>query len=289
MNNNLSLGITFGLIAFLSQGFINFLASVPAKKLNLNKFILHRNIFNTIFLTIILFLTLKESAFSPLYMLEAFALSIVGYIPMYYFYKAASVGKMGVVAPVASTQTLIVTFLAFVLLGEHITGLQTIAIFLIVSGIILISIRFRDFKNSHIFDIKSGVPYAMIAALGWGIWTVLIKIPASHLGPFLTSLIVEAGAIIPAIFLLKKSGESLVLEDKKILKHLIPISALMVLWSIVYYQGIKIASVGIITALSSANPLIVAILCWIFYKEKLTIKQWLAIFLIVAGIMLVSI
>jgi uncharacterized membrane protein len=207
---------------------------------------------------------------------------------MYYFYKATAIGKMGMISPVASANALIATLLALTFFHEKLTGLQLISVLVIISGIVLISINFKEFKSSHIFLKSSGVPYALIAAIGWGIWAFLVKIPASQLGPFLTSLIIEGGALFIALFLVLNSKESVPLKDKKPLNYIIPISIFMVLWSLSFYQGIKVANVSIVTTLSAASPLIVAILGKIFYQENLTSLQYFAIGLIVCGIMLIS-
>lgn len=287
--NNLSLGIIFGLIALVTNGIASFLAKVPAKAIGANKLILYRNISNTILLAIILFFTLDQATFSLKYMIIALLLSFFGYIPMYYFYRAAAIGKMGVVSPVASANALVATILALTIFGEKLTNLQTISIVIIISGIILISINFREFKSSHIFSVSSGVPYALIAALGWGIWSVLVKFPASHLGPYLTSLIIEGGSMVVAFYLVLKNKEILALKNQKMLKYIIPISVLMVIWSLAFYQGIRVANVSIVITLSSASPLIVTLLGRIFYHEKLEIKQYFAIAMIISGIILISV
>lgn len=286
--HSISLGITFGLIALFSAGFANFLIKIPCQKIGPNKLIFYRNIFSTIFLTIILFLTLDQTNFSPKYIFITIGLSAFGYIPMYYFYKAAAIGKIGLVSPITSIDTLIAVLLALAIFNESLSGIQFFAIAGIIVGIVLLSIDLKQFKSSDILKISSGVPYALIAAFGWGIWMVLIKFPVNHLGPYLTSLIIEAGAMVFAFFIMKKSKTSVALDDKKMLLYIIPISLFMVLWSLAYYQGIRIANVSVVLTLSSASPLIVTLLGRFFYKERLDKKQYFSIGLILIGVILLS-
>jgi uncharacterized membrane protein len=137
-------------------------------------------------------------------------------------------------------------------------------------------------------EISSGIPFALIAAIGWGIWMVLIKFPVSELGPYLTSFIIEGGALVIAFLTLKRSNEELKVSDKKVFLYIIPISILMTIWSISYYQGIKISDISVIVAISSASPFVVTLFGKIFYKEELAFKQYLAIALIISGIILIS-
>lgn len=287
--SRLTLGIIFGLIACFSAGLSNALVKVPTKELGANKVIFYRNIFNTIFLLIIVLLTLDKATFSPTYILITLGLSFFGYWPMYFFYRAASIGKVGIISPIASANSMIAVILATFLFNEKLSVLQLFSIIVIVVGVILISINPKDFDRSSIFKVSSGIPYALLAALGWGIWMALIKIPITHLGPYLTSFIVEAGALITAFFILRGSRERLVLQNKKLLNYIIPISLLMVLWSVAYYQGVNVSDVSIVVAISSASPVVVALYGRLFYKEKLETKQYFSIALLILGIILLGI
>lgn len=283
--DKITLGVIFGIAALLFGGLANALAKRPAVNNNPNKIIFYRNIFNSFLLLIILLFTLNQTTFAFKYILFAVGLSIFGYVPMYYFYKAAAIGKIGIVSPVSSGNTIVALLLAFLFLNERITILQTISIMIVICGIILISIDLKAIKKSEIFKVSSGVPYALIAAVGWGIWYVLAKIPTMALGPFLTSFIIEFISIFVALFLIIKSKDNLKLHSKGTLWQIVPISVCMVLWSLSYYQGIKIANVSVIVTIASASPLVVVLLGKLFYKEKLAAKQYLAILLIIAGIL----
>ena len=232
---------------------------------------------------------LDETFFSIYYILIALGLSFFGYWPMYFFYRAAAIGKVGVVSPIASANSIVAVILAVWLFNEKLALLQTLSIATIIFGVILLSINLKEFKSSDIFKVSSGIPYALLAALGWGIWMVLIKIPITHLGPYLTSLITEAGGLITAFFILKGSGEKIGIGDKKQLWYIVPISILMVIWSIAYYQGINISNVSVVVAVSSASPVIVTLYGKFFYQEKLLLKQYISIALLAAGIILISI
>lgn len=286
--NNSSLGILFGLVALLTNGFAGSLAKVPVKALGVNKLIFYRTVFNSLLLLIVLLFTLNQSNFSLKYVLITVAIAIFGYLPMFFFYKAMALGKVGVVSPVASANSIVAVLLSIIILKESLNGLQTISIFFIVFGVILISTNFKEFERSSLFKISSGIPYALLAALGWGIWSVLVKAPIQVLGPFFTSFIMETVGLVVAYLLICGTKEGIKIKDKSILRTVIPISIFMVIWSLAYYQGIKISNVSILVPLSSASPLIVALYGKFKYKEVLSTQQYVGIGVILLSVIMLS-
>jgi len=286
--SSLQLGIVFGLGALIFGGLANSFVKIPSRELGTNKTIFYRNVFDSLFLLVILLFTLSQSNFSLVFIVYTLILSLIGYIPMYFFYRAMAIGKVGVIAPVSSSYALVTLILATIFLKESVTPLQILSILVIVSGVILISVNFKEFKSSQLLKMKSGIPYALIAALGWGIWYILSRFSAKELGPYLAALIIEAGAIPVAYSLIRKEKTDLKINNKKAFYFIIPLALMMTLWSLCYYQGARVSNLSVVVALSSASPLVVAIYGRIFYKEKLTLHQYLAIGLIVAGVIALS-
>jgi drug/metabolite transporter (DMT)-like permease len=287
--NNLELGILLGLIALISGGLSNAMVKTPSQVEGVNKTIFYRNLFITILLLALVILTPDKTNFSWKYAIFTFLLAIFGYIPMYYYYKATTVGKIGVVSPVSSGNILIAIILATIFFHERLTSLQYLAIAVIIFGVVLISLNVKDFKSSKIFQVESGIPYALIAALGWGIWMAFVKISIDNLGPYLASFIGELTILLIATFLLIKSKENFGLKTNKSLYFLLPIAIFLFAWEIGYYTGLKVANVSIIVALSSASPIVVALFGRFFYKEKLSSKQYMAIMIIIIGMIALSI
>lgn len=286
--DNATLGIFFGLLALLGGGISNALVKTPSQQEGVHRTVFYRNLFIVILLGILVLFTLDQAHFSLGYILLTIGLGIFGYIPMYFYFKATTVGKIGVISPVSSANTLIAVIIAITFFHEKLSNYQYLAITIILLGIGIISLNIKEFKASHIFKIESGVPYALVAALGWGIWMALIKIPIDNLGPYFASFIIELTIMLVALFFVFKSGEKLALKNKTSLSYLIPISLSLMIWEIGYYMGLQVANVSIIVALSSASPIVVAIFGRFFYKEKLSLKQYLAIGLIILGIILIS-
>jgi len=158
----------------------------------------------------------------------------------------------------------------------------------IIMGTILISVSFRDFKNSHLFQKSSGIYYAIIAALGWGLYFFLIRIPVMQMGAVLTSYLEETMMLIIVSLILIFKKEKFILPKWQPLKPVIIIGFLSAAGVLAYYQGIKIYSLSIMTAFSAAGPLIVCLYGGLVYKERLQLKQYISIVMIVSGIIVLA-
>ncbi len=63
-----------------------------------------------------------------------------GFLGLFFFFKAVKEGQVSIVAPLASTSPLWGSLVAFLFLGEPFSWLRFFGIFLVVCGIILISL-----------------------------------------------------------------------------------------------------------------------------------------------------
>ncbi|MCK5283329.1 MAG: hypothetical protein KAK00_08035, partial [Nanoarchaeota archaeon] len=84
---SVSLGVIFGLIAMLGFGLANAISQVPAKALGSRKTVFLRGIFVSILLCILCLFFLDKINFSMKYIMIAFGISLIGYIPLATFYN----------------------------------------------------------------------------------------------------------------------------------------------------------------------------------------------------------
>jgi len=162
-------GIFFGFIAMLGFGLSNAIAKKPIKKIGSEKTIFYRNIVISILLFLILLFFGNSSVFSIKYILIALGIAVVGYVPLLLFYKALNLGKVGIISPVANSSIIFTILFSIIFFHESITFGQGIAIVLIILGIIFISLNINDLKKSNILKVSSGIPYALITAILWGL------------------------------------------------------------------------------------------------------------------------
>ena len=285
---SISQGIIFGLIAMLGFGLGSAISQVPIKKIGSRWVIFIRSIFMSLMLFLVLLLFLSETNFSPLYIFITFVIALIGYIPLVTFYKALKLGKVGIISPISSSSVIFTVLLSIIFFKESLSAIQLFSILLIIIGIIFISINFKDLKNSHLLSISSGVPYALISCLGWGLIFFLLKIPVNVIGPILTTFIIEFGNLIYSGANLKLSKIKLKTIDKKTFIYIFALAICIVVAGLAYNYGIKVADVSIVAAISSSRPLVATLYGKFVYKDKLKTQQYFAILLIVLGIVMIS-
>ncbi|MFA6467236.1 MAG: EamA family transporter [Patescibacteria group bacterium] len=283
-----TMGILFGFVAMLSFGMGNAIAKVAIQKIGSEKTIFYRNVIISILLFLVLIFFGQDSVFSVKYILIASTIAVVGYIPLLFFYKALNLGKVGIVSPVANSSTIFTVLFSIIFFHEVISFGQGLSITLIILGIILISLNPKDLKNSHILKISSGIPYALITSVLWGLVFFLWKIPVDVLGPILTVLIVEFITMLCSathIYVRKKDFK---LPDKRILKYLFFIALGGAIGGLFFNMGIQRANVSIVSPIAAAAPLVATLYGKLVFKEKISKLQYGAIALIILGVILVS-
>lgn len=284
----LSTSIIFGIIAMFGYGLSNAISQVPSKAIGSRRTIFFRNTFVSILLLFILLFFLKGANFNIKYILIAFGISLIGYIPLVTFYEALKVGKVGIISPIANSSVIFTIIFSTIFFNEFLSSIQIISIILIIAGIILTALNFKDIKDSHLFKISSGIPYALITCFLWGVVFFLFKIPVMILGPILTSFIIEFGVFIFNGINLGISKISFSIPDKKILLYIFFVAFFGALGTLFFNLGIKTSYVSIVAALSFANPLVAMLYGKFIYKEKLNPQQWVSIALILMGIITIS-
>ena len=163
------------------------------------------------------------------------------------------------------------------------------AIVVVLIGIVLISIDFKDLKNSKVKKLAAGVPLAVLTCALWGLVYFLLKIPVNVIGPVLTSLILEAGIMIWSWIHLRIKKEPVRLPDKKTLLIVCGVAILTALGTLCYNLGIEIAAVSIVVALGFSSPLVATIYGRLVYKEKLGMIQYFGILVVLFGVMAIAV
>lgn len=284
---DISPGIIFGLLAMAGYGLASAIAQAPVKKIGAVRTIFFRNAMITLMIAPILLFDASENVLSWNYVAIALAISAVCYVPFAAFYKALEIGKIGIVTPVANSSVIYTILLSVFFFNETLTQLQLYSIALIVGGTIIISIDFRDLKNSDIFKFSSGVPLAILSSLLWGLGFFLFKIPVDVLGPILTSLIIEGGIAIYSGLHLFASG-SFARPDNTSMKQIFLVAFFGAIGTLAYTLGIKTYGVSIVAALAFASPLVSVLYARAVYRERLCIQQYAASAMMIAGIIFIS-
>ena len=282
-----SLGIIYALLLMTGVGLTNAVAKAPSERVGNVQTIFWRGLFLAPLMLCIALFNWPSHELASRDLLIAVGIALVGYLPLMLFYRALSLGKVGVVSPVLGTTIIYTTMLSMVFYGEQLSGAQLAGIIAIIIGVVLVSVDFRQWRGSDMFSRSSGVPHALGAAFLWGLVFFLLKIPNQALGPFLTSTITEAGVLVGALAHLALTRKSPKMPDKKSARE---IAVLVILGPSIlfFYFAIQMLDVSVVSAIMFSSPLVAALYGALVYKERLTIQQYFAIVLLVTGIVILS-
>lgn len=208
------------------------------------------------------------------------------------FIKAFSIGKTGVVAPLANTYPLVTLLLAFAFLTVSFSTLQFLAILMISSAAILLGIeKFEDILSQFKNRPSKEVLYALLTALFWGTGFFTVG--------FVTDLAWEAvvgvmsiamACFATLIFMFQTKGKiganfSKVISNKAGLAS----GAMLTLGSVAFYASVEVTENIIIpTVIAAASALVTSILAAIFDGEKLAITKRAGAVLVVIGLIFLN-
>ncbi|MBI5060886.1 MAG: DMT family transporter [Candidatus Aenigmarchaeota archaeon] len=280
-----SLGIMFAIVSFLGWGVADFFAKRVVDRIGAFWSLLIMQIIGIvpIFIYSLLFLQIPMLSWS---MVGILALSSFLLIFAYLvFYKGLKYGPISIVSPIASSATVLTVLLSILLFGESLTSLQMTAIIIIITGAVLASVKWGAEK---IKIVSYGVLLAIITALGWGVAFPLMKINMNVVGPIFTLLIVRFFSIIFLSAYAAAKRDRPKNYDINVWKYLIVIGLIDAAAFLAYYIGVSMDYLSIISPISTCYPAVTVVLAYVFLKERIQNSQKIGIFLILAGLILIS-
>lgn len=221
------------------------------------------------------------------YVLYALGLGLVGYLPLLAFTHGIKISRVGIISPIASTSPLVTVLLAFFILHSPLTGVQWLAVALVIFANISASVNLKNLKESNIANLATGVPFALMAAVGWGLFYFALVYPTRELGPWLSAFLTELGVTLAAGIHLLISREKI--AYKEALKPGVVGNGLaIVIGTIAFTVGISKANISIVAALSNSMAFLSFVLAAYFFKERLNRSEAVAAILMVAGVVLLT-
>ncbi len=215
--------------------------------------------------------------------LLALALGIAGYLPVLAFTHGLRRSPVGIMAPIAGTSSLVTILLAFIFLQVSLQPLQWLAIALVIGANIALSVDVKNWRQSRLLHAASGIPYAALAALGWGLFLFLLVPLSKSLGPWLAALLVELGVTLAAGLHIALRKQSVLFADA--LRPAVVVNGLLLAaGTVAYTVGVTYFNIPIVAALSNATALVATICGIVLFHEKLHAKERIASVVMIAGI-----
>lgn len=215
------------------------------------------------------------------------ALGVFGYLPLVAFFTALKLSPVGLVAPIAGASPFITVLLNSYFLHIPMRPLQGVAIGIIIAANIAISLRSKNLQDHNPAHYQ-GVPFAILACLGWGIFFFLYAQSARELGPWV------APAINEAIILLVAGAHTLALKNsyslRQSLQRSVIIPALLIsVGSLFFTFGAKYAQPSIFMPIAQSTAAVGVLAGVWLYQEHLSLQQRLATVVMIVGVAILAI
>jgi drug/metabolite transporter (DMT)-like permease len=165
------IAIAFGLAASLSWGVADFLGGIQSRRMPVVAVVLGSQLAGLALVGTAVAIR-GEPLPSGDFLVYAALSSVAGIIGLTSFYKALSIGSMGVVAPLSSTGAVIPVVVG-VATGDRPSTLQGVGVAVAVCGVVLASREASDEAQSSP-TVSAGAGFALLSAVGFGCFFLAI-------------------------------------------------------------------------------------------------------------------
>jgi transporter family protein len=283
------LSILSGIGGMFGWGIYDFLGGIYAKQIGPFKSFFWSQLAGLIFALLLIFaftINLKVPILIIILLPIAAIVYSAGYL---FFFKGFEIGNISIVAATMNLWAVFTMLFAFIFMGQRLSTLQSLGVFMIISGVTLASLNWRDIKNQS-FQLSSGVKETVLGAFFFGIFWNISEVLSEKIGWLLTTLFVKFGIIL---FLLLFSF--LIKRELDLTKATTKTKGMVVLMGIIEAGAVAIVNYGLtigdailITPIASALSIVTITLAIIFLKEKVTKLQGLGIITAIAGIIVTA-
>lgn len=208
---------------------------------------------------------------------------------MLIWFYALKVGNVSIVSPVSEVYPLISVVLGVISLHETVGVMRVFGIGLIFSGVLLVGIQLDQLRKTKTVALYKGITPALVYAMGLAIFVFLAVLSARTNGWFVSAFGIRGVIVIVSLVFL--------LVQKTTLKQIVSnvpwvwvLSAGMI--DAIGFSLFSLASVhadvSYVAVISSAQSLVVVMLAYLFYKERLKLYQVVGLFAVVAGLVVLQ-
>ena len=279
------LSILAGIGGMFGWGLYDFLGGVYSKQIGPFKSFFWSQLAGLTSVLLLLFaftINLKVPIMAIILIPTAAIVYSAGYL---FFFKGFEIGNVSIVAATMNLWAVFTMLFAFIFMGQRLSTMQSLGVFMIISGVTLASLNWSDIKN-HSFKLSLGVKETVLGAFFFGVFWNISEVISEKIGWLSTTLFVKFGIIVFLLLFSFLSKRELVLTKATtktkiivLLMGSIEVGAV----AIVNY-GLTIGDAILITPIASALSIVTMTLAIIFLKDKVTKLQGLGMIAAIAGI-----
>lgn len=204
------------------------------------------------------------------------------------YFKAIQIGNINKVVPIDKSSTVLTIILAFIFLGEKISGLKILAVILIAIGTFLMI----DIKRGTKFFSKdasnSWFIYAALSAIFASLTAILGKIGIqnieSNLGTAIRTIVVLLMSWM-MVFVQGKQGKIKHIESKELLFIILSGFATGGSW-LFYYKALQDGLASVVVPIDKLSIVFTMLFSYIVFGEKLNKKTFSGLVFVIIGTLL---
>ncbi len=283
------LSVLSGLAGMFGWGIYDFLGGVYSKQIGAFKSFFWSQLAGFISLLLLLF-AFAINLNIPIFIIILLPVAAIVYSAGYLlFFRGFEIGNVSIVAATMNLWAVFTMLFAFVFMGQRLSAVQSMGVFLIISGVTLASLNWSDIKTHHL-KLSLGVKETVLGAFFFGVFWNISEVISEEIGWLPTTLFVKFGIIV---FLLLFS---LQIKRELVLKKAATKTKIMVLFmgsieagavAVVNY-GLTVGDAILITPIASALSIVTITLAIIFLKDKITKLQGFGMIIAVSGIIVTA-
>lgn len=278
-------------LSILSFGISNCLWVIPFRQFTFLQVIVLRSFLTSCFFAIILavlsftkILVVPIASFDIVDIAIAILISVFSFFGLYFFVQSLKFEKVSLAVPVSSISGVFGVLTGIVIFQELVSVKFFAACLFVLVGVNIVNV-----KSLSTFRLSRGVWYNLVAAFFWGVSFALFQFPVKALGAIVFSFILELTVFICSLILLRLEKSTWTFPINKITDRYILALAILGFGGIVFYNlALTYIPVTQASFLGVLTPVVSIIAASFLYKEKLTVKQYLGITLIIISLMLVK-
>ena len=283
------LSILSGIAGMFGWGIYDFLGGVYAKQIGPFKSFFWSQLAGLVSALLLIFIfTINLNV--PIWIIILLPIAAIVYSAGYlFFFKGFEIGNVSIVAATMNLWAVFTMLFAFIFMGQRLSALQSLGVFMIICGVTLASLNWSDIRNQK-FQLSSGVKETVLGAFFFGVFWNISEVISEEIGWLSTTVFVKFGIILFLLlfsFLIKRELDLTNATTKTkcmvVLMGIIEAGAV----AIVNY-GLTIGDAILITPIASALSIVTITLAIIFLKDKVTKIQGLGIITAIAGIIVTA-
>ena len=281
----------FGLASALLWGSADFFGAKASKHINPSAATFGVSTIGTLFFTLVFLFSHGTHSWNTTGVLYSVAAGIFLELGLVVFYRGLDAGPVNLVSPISSAYPLVSTAIILLAFGGSLKPFQIVGIVIVVAGIATATGLFNTKKSER--KLSSGIIYALLTVLIWGIAYALIGKSVSGLG-WQTATLVNfyAGLAVLPIILTVFSGKKFwkdvnvkLFKDKNVIIAAIAQSSGGILFNI---GTSHTSSSAVITAVSASYPALTIFLALKGLGEKAKKVSLAGAFVTILGIIILS-